>query len=49
METFLVLNGYEIVAPIEEQERIILDVASSKLEREYLTDWLRSHVLKQKD
>jgi death-on-curing protein len=49
MEVFLVLNGYEIAASVDEQERIILDIASSTLGREHLTDWLHSHVLKQKD
>lgn len=44
METFLILNGYEIDASVEEQEQIILDVASSKLRRENLTVWLRLHV-----
>jgi len=48
METFLVLNSYEIDASVDEQERIILGIASSTLSREYLTDWLRSCAFKQK-
>jgi death-on-curing protein len=31
MEVFLVLNGFEISAPVEEQEQIILQVASSAI------------------
>lgn len=45
METFLVINGYEIVAPVEEQERIILDVAAGQLRRETFTEWLRTHLV----
>ena len=41
METFLVLNGYEIEAPVDEQERVILRVASGKMGREAFTQWLR--------
>jgi death-on-curing protein len=47
METFLVLNGYEIKAPVDEQERIILRVASGKLERGEFTEWLRGHIVKR--
>lgn len=45
METFLMLNGYEIEALIDEQERIILDLASGKLNREEFTSWLNNHVI----
>jgi death-on-curing protein len=44
METFLVLNGYEIVATVEEQEDMILQVAASKAGREVFTEWLRQHL-----
>lgn len=47
METFLVLNGLEIDAPVDEQEQLILDVASGKMEREELTKWLRAHVVEK--
>jgi len=43
METFLVLNGKEIDAAIDEVERIILQVASGTLGLEKLVDWLRGH------
>ena len=44
METFLVLNGYQIEAPVEEQEDTILKVAAGKSGREAFTEWLRQHV-----
>ena len=44
MEVFLILNGYEIDASVDEQEKIILQVASSELQREEFTDWLRNHI-----
>lgn len=46
METFLVLNGFEISAPVNEQEQIILSVASGTMERAEFLDWLRIHVVK---
>jgi death-on-curing protein len=45
METFLVLNGSEIAASTDEQEDLILGVASGKIGREELTEWVRSHVV----
>jgi death-on-curing protein len=47
METFLVLNGFEIDASVEEQEQIILKIASGKMEREPLAEWLRAHVVER--
>ena len=43
METFLVINGYELDAPVDEQESIILQLASGKLSRDDFTDWIRKH------
>src|SRR2546430_9719003 len=34
METFLVLNGQELVAPIDEQERLMLDLAAGQIDRD---------------
>lgn len=48
METFLVLNGYEIQADVDEQERTILQVAAGELKRDEFTDWLRNHVMEKK-
>lgn len=44
METFLVINGYELDSSVDEQESIILQLASGKLSRETFTDWIREHV-----
>lgn len=44
METFLILNGAEIGASVEDQERVILDLAAGRLGRSQLTDWLRQHL-----
>jgi len=43
METFLVLNGHEFDASLDEQESIILQLASGKLSRDAFTDWIREH------
>jgi len=45
MEVFLVLNGYEIRASVDEQERVILQVAASEIEREEFTAWLRTNIV----
>lgn len=45
MELFLVLNGYRITATIEEQEQVILQLASNELDREGFVDWLRKKVV----
>ena len=44
METFLVLNGWELVAGIDEQEQIILRLAAGSLKREEFTIWVQSHL-----
>ena len=45
METFLILNGFEIEASIDEQEKIILDLAAGRLDREEFTAWLNNHII----
>ena len=45
METFLVLNGTEIVAPVDEQEQVIMQLAGGEMEREEFTEWLRTHIV----
>lgn len=47
MVLFLDLNGYDLVDEIDEQERIILSVASSKMEREEFTEWVKAHVVER--
>lgn len=44
METFLVLNGLEINTSVNEQEQIILALASGELERDAFTNWLQQSV-----
>lgn len=44
LETFLVLNGTEIDASTDEQERIMLDLAAGRLDHRQLTGWLRQHL-----
>lgn len=45
MEVFLILNGYEIEASVDEQEQVILLVASGLLGRENLSKWLEQHIV----
>ena len=46
METFLILNGFEINATVNEQERIILDLAAGQMKRDAFTAWLNNHITK---
>lgn len=45
METFLILNGLEINAYVDEQERVMLALASGELQRDVLTNWLQQSVV----
>jgi death-on-curing protein len=45
METFLMLNGYEISASVNEQVDIVLGVASGNMNRNTFTDWLKEHII----
>jgi death-on-curing protein len=42
MEMFLVLNGHELDAGVDEQERIILGLAAREVSREGFAGWVRS-------
>ena len=44
METFLILNGAEIAAAVNDQERLMLDLAAGRIDRSRLTEWLRHHL-----
>jgi death on curing protein len=44
MATFLLLNGAQIDATIDEQEEIMLSLASGQMTRPQFTDWLKGHV-----
>jgi death-on-curing protein len=43
METFLILNGLEVDAAIDEQEQLMLGLATSRVSRVELVAWLRGH------
>lgn len=45
METFLMLNGYEISASVDEQVEVILGVASGNIDRHAFTNWLKEHII----
>jgi len=44
MEVFLVLNGHQVRATVDEQESVILKVAASESSRDDFTNWLGQHV-----
>jgi death-on-curing protein len=44
MEVFLVLNGYELDAQVDEQERLMHRLAGGNLGRDELVEWVRQHV-----
>ena len=46
MEVFLSLNGYEFQATVDEQERLMLDVAAGVTDRSALTRWVRERLAK---
>ena len=44
METFLLLNALELVATVDEQEKVVLGLAEGSLKRDAFTEWVRSHI-----
>ena len=44
METFLILNGHEFEADVDEQEEAMLALAAGKTDRDTFVSWIRSHV-----
>jgi death on curing protein len=44
LETFLMLNGYELDATVDAGEQIILAVAAGQVVREELLEWVRAHL-----
>ncbi len=47
MEIFLFLNGFEIRSSTDEQEKVVLQVASGKMSREEFSGWVNSVVWKR--
>ena len=43
-KSFLMLNGFEFVASVEESERIVVGLAAGRVSREELLAWIRAHV-----
>ena len=43
MEVFFVMNGMELSASVDEQERFMLALAAGDVSREALIEWLRAH------
>ncbi len=44
METFLILNGSELNAKVDDSESVILQLAAGQLERQSFTEWVAAHV-----
>lgn len=44
MATFLVMNGYHLVADVDDAETIILNLAAGDLAREELLAWVKSRI-----
>jgi death-on-curing protein len=43
MEVFLLMNGHELQAQVDEQERLVLDLAAGQLSRDIFSDWVTKH------
>ena len=48
METFLIVNGSELRESVDEQERIMLNMAAGKLSREDFVEWVTQHTIPTK-
>jgi len=44
VETFLMLNGHEITATVDELQTVLLQLADSQMKREAFLAWLREHI-----
>lgn len=44
METFLILNGAQLDATVDEQEHVILQLAAGAIDRVWFADWVRDHL-----
>ena len=47
LEVVLVLNGLELAASVDEQETIVLNVASGNMSREEFTAWVQRYVVRR--
>ena len=44
LEVFLMLNGYEVTANVDEQERLFLQLAAGNVSREKRVAWIEAHL-----
>jgi len=44
LEATLLLNGYELMASVDESEAVVLAVASGQMDRQALTLWVAEHL-----
>ena len=49
MEVMLLLNGYEIVASVDDQEKAIINVASGTTSRDEFASWIEQRVVECPD
>jgi death-on-curing protein len=47
METFLLLNSRQIFATVDEQEKLMLGIASGTIGRQQLVSWLSQHTMER--
>lgn len=45
MEVFLVLNGHQLSATVDDAERVILGVAAGTIGRDEFAEWIRQHLV----
>ncbi|MEE9302470.1 MAG: type II toxin-antitoxin system death-on-curing family toxin [Thiotrichaceae bacterium] len=45
MEVMLIMNGYQIQADVDNQEKIILAVAAGEMPRDSFVDWVNEHLV----
>jgi len=45
LEVFLVLNGFELRAEVDDAESVILGVAAGSIGRDEFTAWIRDHLV----
>jgi death-on-curing protein len=45
LEVFLVLNGHQLDATVDDAERVILGVAAGTIGREEFSRWIREHLV----
>jgi death-on-curing protein len=48
MEVFLLLNGHELRATVDEQEQLMLRLAAGDLKREAFVEWVKQHIVPAK-